>query len=136
MPLPMISRPPSLRADRRGNVAVEFALIVPIVLMIIMGIFEFGQALRIYNTLAYAVEQAGRYAMVNTDATTTEVEDYTASQLIGVNASTVTIAATTEVDAGTTYSVITADTTYDINVPFMTLGSVPLRARARVPHVE
>jgi Flp pilus assembly protein TadG len=55
------------RARRRdeGTAAVEAAFIAPILFLAILGIVEFGIALWQWNTMLLAVEQAGRYVMVN-----------------------------------------------------------------------
>ncbi|HXQ49784.1 MAG TPA: TadE family protein [Stellaceae bacterium] len=56
------------RADQRGSNVVEFALVVPILLAFLFGIFEFGQAAWTQGILDFAVEQAARCASVNTTA--------------------------------------------------------------------
>lgn len=55
-----------LRTDKTGSAAVEFALVVPFLLALLFGIFEFGQAAFTQGILDYAVEQAARCASVNT----------------------------------------------------------------------
>jgi Flp pilus assembly protein TadG len=48
-----------------GAAAVEAALIMAVLLLMIAGSMEFAQALWTNNTMLLAVEQAGRYAMVH-----------------------------------------------------------------------
>jgi Flp pilus assembly protein TadG len=48
-----------------GAAAVEAAFILPTLFFTILGIVEFGTAFWQWNTLLLAVEQAGRYVMVN-----------------------------------------------------------------------
>jgi Flp pilus assembly protein TadG len=48
-----------------GTAAIEAALILPILFFTIVGIVEFGTAFWQWNTLLLAVEEAGRYVMVN-----------------------------------------------------------------------
>ncbi|MGD2162761.1 MAG: pilus assembly protein, partial [Anaerolineales bacterium] len=45
----------------RGQGLVEFALVLPIFLMLIMGIVEFGRLMFIYNSVATASREAARY---------------------------------------------------------------------------
>lgn len=52
-------------ADRRGVVAVEFALIIPIFLLMTYGFMELGRALFIQNSLGHAVYEAQRFAIVH-----------------------------------------------------------------------
>ncbi|MBN1259451.1 MAG: pilus assembly protein [Anaerolineae bacterium] len=44
---------------------MEFALILPLLLMIIVGIFEFGRVLFIYSNLFNAVREGARYGITN-----------------------------------------------------------------------
>jgi hypothetical protein len=51
--------------ERGGAAAVEFAMTVPILLTVMLGIFEFGRMLWAQNALHYAVEQAARCATID-----------------------------------------------------------------------
>jgi Flp pilus assembly protein TadG len=48
-----------------GSAAAEFALLIPLLLVLIVGVYEFGRLYWIQNTLQYAAEQSGRCVMVN-----------------------------------------------------------------------
>ena len=48
-----------------GTAAVEAAFIAPVLFLALLAIVEFGTALCQWNTMLLAVEQAGRYVMVN-----------------------------------------------------------------------
>jgi Flp pilus assembly protein TadG len=50
--------------SEQGATAVETALIISTLLLLIFGAIEFGRAFWTYNTMVLAVEEAGRYAMV------------------------------------------------------------------------
>jgi Flp pilus assembly protein TadG len=58
------SKHPRRRWDA-GSAAVEAALILPVLFLLIFAIIKFGVALWQWNTMLLAVEQAGRYVMVN-----------------------------------------------------------------------
>ena len=51
----------SPRVQQRGVAMVEFAISVPIMLMLLIGVAEFGQAFRQYNRLTKSVEDGARY---------------------------------------------------------------------------
>ena len=55
-----------LRGDRRGVGALEFALIAPVVLLMLLGIFDFGRAYWEQMQLANAADSGGQWAMQNT----------------------------------------------------------------------
>jgi Flp pilus assembly protein TadG len=56
----------SLRRQRpRGQALVEFALVLPVIVLLIFGIVDVGRAVFTYNTLSEAARQASRTAIVN-----------------------------------------------------------------------
>ncbi len=55
----------SRRASRRsGQALVEFALVVPILMLIVLGIIEFGQAWRAKQAIGTAAWQAARLSAI------------------------------------------------------------------------
>jgi Flp pilus assembly protein TadG len=54
--------------DEAGQSLVEFALILPVVLLIITGLFDVARATWQENTLAYAAREGTRYAIVHGSA--------------------------------------------------------------------
>lgn len=52
------------RQDQQGVTLVEFALITPIVVLILLGIFDFGRAIYQYNTLSHLAREGARFAIV------------------------------------------------------------------------
>jgi hypothetical protein len=50
-----------MNRKERGQGLVEFALVLPIFLTLIMGIVEFGRLMFIYNSVATASREAARY---------------------------------------------------------------------------
>src|SRR5215469_9632610 len=59
-----IRQPNSRRGWDEGATAAEAGLTMGILVFLIFGILEFGMALWTWNTMALAVQQAGRYVMV------------------------------------------------------------------------
>ena len=51
--------------DEAGQSLIEFALILPVVLLIITGLFDVARATWQENTLAYAAREGTRYAIVH-----------------------------------------------------------------------
>jgi Flp pilus assembly protein TadG len=56
-----------LRSDR-GAAAVEFALVVPVLLLLVFGIAEFGRAYNIQTTLSGAAREGARTMALQNDA--------------------------------------------------------------------
>lgn len=54
-----------LLADTRGAAAVEFALIGPVMIAMMLGVLQFGIGMQNYNSLRAASAEVARYAVVN-----------------------------------------------------------------------
>ena len=54
-----------LRKRSRGQALVEFALALPVLLVIFMGLFDFGRAVFAYNSLSNAAREGARVAIVD-----------------------------------------------------------------------
>ena len=67
-------RPRAHRRTERGASAVEFALVVPVLLVIVGGILNFGVAFSQKLALDNAVRETARAAAVNTGKTPAQLE--------------------------------------------------------------
>jgi Flp pilus assembly protein TadG len=54
-----------LAADREGSVAIEFALLGPTLILMMMGIFQVGFGMQNYNAMRSASADIARYAVIN-----------------------------------------------------------------------
>lgn len=61
---------------RRGQSLVEFALVLPILLILLLGLLDFGRAVSAYNSVSNGARTGARVAVVdqNPDAITAAVE--------------------------------------------------------------
>ncbi len=55
------------RAKARGQAVVEFALVLPIFLMLTVGVIDLGRGVYFYNTLASVAREGARFGIVLTD---------------------------------------------------------------------
>src|SRR5258708_24862285 len=55
-------------SDQRGQSLVEFALVLPVFLLIVTGLFDLARAVWQEETLAYAAREGARYAIVHGSA--------------------------------------------------------------------
>ena len=55
----------ALTRRERGAVAVEFALVLPVLLLILLGIIDFGRVMFVKNALANAASQGARVAAMH-----------------------------------------------------------------------
>jgi Flp pilus assembly protein TadG len=55
------------RRSRRGQATVEFALVLPLVLLLVVGMLEFARAWNLHQTLTDAVREGARRALLADD---------------------------------------------------------------------
>jgi hypothetical protein len=55
------------RPRGRGQALAEFALIIPIALLLLLAVFDLGRAVFLYNGLTNAAREGARLAIVNQD---------------------------------------------------------------------
>lgn len=128
----------SLRRCRCGAVVVEFALIFPILVLMIYAIFETGRGVWQQNVLQLAAEEAGRFAMVNPTATPNQITAAAQAIAVGVDPADMAFTITFEPGADSVDFLV-----IDVQMPYtmmigglvqnMGLPPIVLRGRSRVP---
>jgi Flp pilus assembly protein TadG len=79
------------RRSERGQSLVEFALILPIFILVLAGLFDLGRAVYAYNTISNASRESVRVAIVNQTQTDVENEALKQGVALGLSATAVTI---------------------------------------------
>lgn len=63
---PAIAR---MKQDRQGSAAVEFAMIAPVVLLLLFGVYDLGFTLYVNSMLQGSIQQAGRNSTIEGSTT-------------------------------------------------------------------
>ena len=125
------------RHDEVGAVAVEMALVLPILLLLLMGIIDFSRAYNTKEALQYAVREGARDLALGKDeavaAETTRARASTASTidpaLVGVTATPCPSPLPPSVpDVGPPVASVTATYSLSYNIPFFSAGAWDLSA--------
>lgn len=115
--------------DERGAAAVELALLLPILLVLVFGIIEFGRGYNAKLTLTHAAREAARAYAVGHDSD--EVESVVSDATSSLDSSNLTIAnlsdLSTPCTAGDEVHVELAYT-LDYVIPFFKSGTFDLDA--------
>lgn len=126
-----------LAQDRHGGAIIEFALLGPLMITMLLGVLQIGMAMQAYNALRGASSDLARYAVVErqkgttltTTALTTKARSVATDapyMLITGNLTTASVTQpTTRVSGATEYTI-----QYNYNVPNILqiagLGTIPL----------
>ena len=116
---------------RKGAVAIEYALLLPALLLFVVGIMETGRIIWTQTTLDRAVEAAARCGAVDqtTCATTIATAQYAVTQAFGLK---IAVAAFTVTKPACGVSV-TAAFTYNFVIPLVAPKAMTLNAQACYP---
>jgi Flp pilus assembly protein TadG len=71
--------------SEKGQSLVETALILPILLLLLFGIVDFGRLLHAYLTIDHAGREAARFASVSVQSTDAEIRARVTSTATGLN---------------------------------------------------
>lgn len=103
-----------------GAAAVEFAILVPILILLVFGIVEFGRAYHTQVTLTHAAREGARvWALGGTEAEATAATETAAPTIQTI---TVTTTACNPPDP----TELTAQTTFSYNIPLFDSGTIDL----------
>jgi len=80
------------RADEAGQGMVEFALVLPVMVLLMIGLIDIGRAVFGYNTIANASRESARVAIVNQTSVDVMAEALKQSVSLGLTAADVAIA--------------------------------------------
>mgnify|MGYP000592644721 CR=1 FL=1 len=90
------------RPNRRGAAIVEMAMVLPLFMMVVLGVVEFGRAMMVGHMTTNAAREGTRMAIVD-GASNTEVTNHVETFLadtVGVSASDVTVTISVEPASG------------------------------------
>jgi Flp pilus assembly protein TadG len=106
-----------LRQDRSGIAAVEFALVAPMLILLLLGVLEFGRLMWVNSNLQFAAEQATRYAIAHTSASPDDITAQAQSALQGMGV--------TGVQFDVVNSATSVSVTLTYNFTFVSSGVLP-----------
>jgi Flp pilus assembly protein TadG len=121
---------------RAGSVAVEFALIIPVALTILVGIVEVGRALWIRVSLQFAVEEGARYMMVHQNAADADLTAFALDKLAGIDPDSVDLSLLRETVDGTDFVTVSATFQFYYVASLMTGEPFLLTGSSRAPLLE
>lgn len=72
----------TLAGDQSGASAVEFAMVAPLLVVLLFGVFQVGWALHCASSVRYALEESARALSIDPDITAAEVEAAMRARLV------------------------------------------------------
>ena len=124
----------SLRRDEGGTSALEFALVAPVFLAMLFGLFQLGWAFHCGSSVRYALEEASRSLMLDPGMTQAEIETQMRARLNQLADPDISVSMTTENPAaGLTLAHVNATYEHPIVVPFLPEYDFTFTSEVTVP---
>lgn len=125
---------PGLRTPEGGQSLVEFALVLPIFMVLVLGLFDGARAVWNYNTLAEATREGTRYAIVNSSADSADIEDVVLDHASGLKQSGLTVTVTPGAAPRDVGSTVEVRAEYDFAPLFAIVGlpSITMSSTSRM----
>jgi Flp pilus assembly protein TadG len=126
-----IERPSSSRRTRarhasRGQAVTEFALVLPILLLIHFASFDFSRAIYAYNTISDASRTGARVAIVNQGCTQIQTEAVKQALALGISAANVQVSFLTAGGAVGCDAAVSAGDIAEVSVTYQYSAVTPI----------
>ena len=124
-----------LAADRRGGAILEFALVLPLLMTLLVGGVDIGRMFYVRQGLEYATEEAARYYMLNPTTASSNVTTQLRSKMPGGMGPSVSVtyADTTSCNSNSsvTCTTITATYTFTFVAAILGFSNLVMHAKAQ-----
>jgi Flp pilus assembly protein TadG len=121
-----------LRRNQRGAAALEFVIVAPALILMIVGIARLGIMFMANAGLRNAVAEGARYATIFPRPSNTEIQNRVTGSQFGLDATRFTsVSVTPGTDGGVNYVDITANYSVPMDFIFFNAGSVTLTETRR-----
>lgn len=110
----------SFSRDESGASAAEFALVAPVFLAVLFGIFQFGWALHCASSVRYALEESARSVMLDDNFTAGQVETQMRTKLTDIAQADIQVDITRDASRiGTEMIHLNSTYVHPVEVPFI-----------------
>ena len=131
----MIAKLSAARRATDGGAVIEFALIAPLLLTLVIGIVDVGRLYYVRQGLEYATQEGARYYMLNPTAASSSVTTYLQGKMAGGMGSGVSVAyadtANCNGNSSVTCTLITSSYSFTFATSYLGIGTTDLQAKAQ-----
>ena len=129
-------RSKTLLADDGGAVAIEFSLVIGLIVMVVAGTLQLGMALMARNEMSYALSRVARMIILDGSQTPAQVSALVTDRLSDYDLSLLSVSAAEATVAGTKFVEVSVEYPFETAIPFQGLATLNLTAETMVPIVS
>lgn len=128
----IFGRTANFAACRKGAAAVEFAIVLPVVLTALLGVMEGGRLAYTQAAISFAAQEATRFAVVREGEVTKEdIENFAQSKLLGLRENLAVVVADPVPTAFGNEYTVTVDYPFRPIAPYVGRDTIRLTASSR-----
>lgn len=129
-------RPWAFAGDVSGGSGIEFALIAPVLIMLLFGIFAFGWSMNTTSSVRYALEASARSLQLNNTLTQADIQAVATQKLKALGLQNVNVTIVTDpASGGFRMAHVNASYAFVINFPYFSDYPINYTTSVTVPLV-
>lgn len=118
---------------RRGAAAVEFGMVFPLLIVLMLGVIMIGQAFFTISSVQWAIEKASRDLMIDPKRTGAQIEEKARGLLDSMSGVDFAITFADEADGTFPLTRVNADVRYSVSIPLVPSFELKYRIETLVP---
>jgi len=126
----------SFLRDQRGVTAIEFAITLPLLLLIVLGTLEFGRALKARNEMSHALSRVVRVINLDSNKTTEDIAEILGTYLADYGSEDLDVNVLSAAISGTDYMRISVGFPFHTIIPFSSVSTVTLDVDTLAPVIS
>ena len=126
---------PFLR-NRKGVTAIEFAIMLPVLLLVVFGTIEFGQALKARNEMSHALSRAVRVINLDKEQTTGAIKELLGTYLSNYGSEDLTVNVSSTSISGSDYMKISVSFPFHASIPLSSVSILSLKVETLAPMIS
>ena len=129
-------RPWAFASNVSGGSGIEFALIAPVLIMLLFGIFAFGWSMNTTSSVRYALEASARSLQLNNTLTQADIQAVATQKLKALGLKNVNVTINTDpASGGFRMAHVNASYAFVINFPYFSDYQINYTTSVTVPLV-
>ncbi|UCI06420.1 TadE/TadG family type IV pilus assembly protein [Mesorhizobium sp. B1-1-8] len=130
-------KPKAFAGNTSGGAALEFALVVPFLIMLLFGIFAFGWSMNSASSVRYALEQSARSLQLNNTLTQSQIQVIATQKLQALGLKNVNVTITTDpASGGFKMAHVNASYAFVIDFPYFSAFPIKYSTTVAVPLIS
>ena len=136
-PPPFVERrSKAITTDECGAAAIEFSLVIGLIVAVVAGTLQLGMALMARNEMSYALSRVARMIILDGSQTPAQVSALVTERLSDYDPSLLSVSAAEATVAGTKFVEVSVQYPFETAIPFQGLATLNLTAETMVPIVS